>query len=58
MYSSIIITAQRLSGLRCVFSNLEENADTMQEEFSSFLISLMSSWNTQQDQEELGIIQQ
>lgn len=42
--------------MQCVHTNLEEDPDTVREEFSNFLVGLITSWRDRQDQEELGIV--
>ena len=49
-------TAQKLSGVQCIHTNLEADPDSVREEFSAFLVTLLTSWQDKQDQEEQGII--
>lgn len=50
------ITAQKLSGVRQVHTNLVEDPSGVREEFHSFLLSVIASWKSRQDQEERVIM--
>lgn len=52
----LLITAQKLSGVRQVHTNLVEDPNAVREEFHSFLLSLIASWKSRQDQEEKVIM--
>lgn len=49
-------TAQKLLGVQCIHTNLEADPDSVREEFSAFLVTLLTSWQDKQDKEEQGII--
>ena len=42
--------------MQCVHTSLEEDPDSVREEFSNFLVTLLTNWKDRQDQEELGIV--
>lgn len=49
-------TAQKLSEVQYIHTNLEADPDSVREEFSAFLVTLLTSWQDKQDKEEQGII--
>ena len=49
-------TAQKLSGIQCIHTDLEEDPNSVREEFSAFLLALLTSSQDRQEQEEQGII--
>jgi len=54
--SFYIHTAQKLSGVQCIHTDLEADPDSVREEFSGFLVTLLTSWQDKQEKEEQGII--
>jgi len=50
------LASQKLSGIQCIHTDLEEDPNSVREEFSAFLLALLTSSQDRQEQEEQGII--
>ncbi|KAK3736340.1 hypothetical protein QZH41_020790 [Actinostola sp. cb2023] len=49
-------STQTLSKVTCVHTNLDEDPDSVREEFKNFLAQVISNWTDKRDQEELSIM--
>lgn len=48
--------ASVLSRVKCIQTNLDEEPETVRDEFHNFLAKVISNWTDKRDQEELSIM--